>query len=78
MMRLIGILSTAGMVFVIGCGTGAYFVGKYAYIAGAEAAFGRCLEMSGNSIEAQKEAPFPSRRIRCGAAMLLSHGLDIE
>jgi hypothetical protein len=77
MMRFIGLLSTAMLIFVIGCGSGAYFVGKYAYIAGAQAAYSRCLERSGNrAIETPDYKTFASRRIRCGASVLLSHGLD--
>ena len=78
MMRLIGLLSTATLIFVIGCGTGGYFVGKYAYVEGAKAAFSRCLDKSRSGLEAQKPEPIPSRRVRCGAAVLLSHGLDIK
>jgi len=77
MMRFVGVLSTAALIFMLGCGTGAYFVGNYAYIQGAKAAFTRCLNMSGSNVEAESYYPeIPSRRIRCGASVLLSHGLD--
>ena len=79
MMRLVGILSTAAMIFMVGCGTGAYFFGKYAYIAGAKAAFTRCLERSESNVETKSfYSKIPARRIRCGATVLLSDGLDRE
>ena len=82
MMRFVGILSTATLIFLVGFGTGASIAGKHMYVAGAKDAFTRCLEMSENKLEVSETKPdhatITSRRIRCGAGVLLSYGLDVE
>ena len=70
MMRIIGILSTAVLIFVVGFGTGGYTTAKYAYYVGAKAAYIRCARDQVGSETADY------RRIRCGAALLFSDGLD--
>ena len=77
MTRLIGAISTVLVIFMLGVGTGGYFVGRYAYSAGAEAAFRRCLELSENKIEVYYES-IPLRRFRCQTTLLLTHGLGID
>ena len=76
MMRLIGIVSTLTVIFMLGFGVGTYTVGGFAYKVGARDAFRRCLEMSGGKLDvAEKENTDASRQFRCGTALLLIDGL---